>query len=53
MGDDVECPVCGMAFPEDQAEAWGAETVMHEGATYYFDSPVCRESFEEDPDAHL
>ena len=41
----VTDPVCGMSFPAVKA----AETVDHEGTTYYFCSTSCQDKFLSDP----
>jgi Cu+-exporting ATPase len=41
-------PVCGMEVTEDSE--WTAE---YEGVTYYFCSEQCRDTFLEDPMAHM
>ena len=42
-------PVCGMTVDEARA----AGTYLHDGVTYYFCNPRCRERFKNDPDAFL
>lgn len=49
----VEDPVCGVEFTEEEAETLGAETVEHEGETYYVCSPTCAGELESDPEAYL
>ena len=46
---DVIDPVCGMTVNPRSAPA---ET-EHEGKTYYFCAPVCKERFEEAPQRYL
>lgn len=41
-------PVCKMT----KTDAWTETTESH-GETYYFCSPVCKESFEKDPHKYL
>lgn len=43
--ETVKDPVCEMTFKPSEA----VTTVDHEGATYYFCSQDCAESFEEEP----
>ena len=38
-------PVCGMQVDERQA----AGTSEHQGETYYFCSPRCKQQFDQDP----
>ena len=38
-------PVCGMNIEEASAAA----KTVHEGTTYYFCSPGCRDKFEKNP----
>lgn len=42
-------PVCGMTIEEADA----ADTVEHEGATYYFCSKDCADTFREDPKSYV
>lgn len=49
-GDKQIDPVCGMTV--DPAKA-GALKSEHEGKTYYFCSPTCKESFDKDPHGYL
>jgi|GEM_PF-584498 YHS domain-containing protein len=42
-------PVCGMKVKPEKAAA----TRMHEGQTYYFCAPGCREVFDTDPKKYL
>ncbi|HEV8360085.1 MAG TPA: hypothetical protein VGR28_06495 [Candidatus Thermoplasmatota archaeon] len=42
---DVRDPVCGMAFPEEQAEALGAFVVERAGKKHYLCSSTCRDAF--------
>lgn len=42
-------PVCGMEVDEETAE-WKSE---HAGKTYYFCSPGCKRSFDQDPEKYL
>lgn len=46
---EVRDPVCGMRFEDEEAAA----TVEHEGETYHFCAPGCRDAFEEDPERYL
>lgn len=41
-------PVCGMQVDEKQAAAQSE----HQGRTYYFCSPVCKERFEQNPEQY-
>lgn len=43
---DVRDPVCGMEFPEEEAEALGASVVLRGGKKHYFCSPTCAREFE-------
>jgi YHS domain-containing protein len=43
---DVRDPVCGMEFPEEEAEALGASVVVRQGRKHYFCSPACAREFE-------
>lgn len=38
-------PVCGMEVAVDKA----AGATIHEGKTYYFCAPACKEAFDADP----
>lgn len=42
-------PVCGMNVDEEKAE-W---TSTHDGITYYFCKPGCKNAFESDPGNYL
>ena len=42
-------PVCGMTVAVEGAK----ETALHEGITYYFCNPGCRQRFEADPSRYL
>lgn len=42
-------PVCGMTL----AVPGATETTVHDGVTYYFCNPGCRQRFESDPTAYL
>jgi YHS domain-containing protein len=42
-------PVCGMNVDENKA----AGTVVHNGKTFYFCSPTCKESFEKAPEKYV
>lgn len=44
----VRDPVCGMTIEEADA----AETIDHEGKTYYFCSKDCADTFREDPESY-
>jgi YHS domain-containing protein len=46
MGE-VEDPVCGMRFPEEDAEALGAFVVVRDGTKHYLCSATCRDQFAE------
>jgi YHS domain-containing protein len=41
-------PVCGMEVSRTTA----AEELVHEGRTYYFCAPACREAFEAEPERY-
>jgi YHS domain-containing protein len=43
---DVRDPVCGMQFPEEQAEALGAFVVVRAGKKHYLCSSTCKATFE-------
>lgn len=45
---EVRDPVCDMTFDESEAAA----TTEHEGTTYYFCAPGCRDAFEEEPERY-
>ncbi|OFW55331.1 MAG: copper-translocating P-type ATPase [Actinobacteria bacterium RBG_16_70_17] len=45
----VKDPVCGMSVDPDKAAA----QVVHQGQTYYFCSPSCRDQFAANPGAYL
>ena len=45
----VKAPVCGMSVDPDKAAA----QVVHQGQTYYFCSPSCRDQFAANPGAYL
>jgi xanthine dehydrogenase accessory factor len=49
-GDPAEAtdPVCGMTVPATPA----GRPLTHDGVTYYFCSPGCRQKFEKDPAAY-
>lgn len=51
MSGDVTDVVCGMTFPEAQAEELGAFKVVHGGKTHWFCSSTCRDEFVRDPAA--
>lgn len=42
-------PVCGMTVEIDPSR----HQAEHDGVTYYFCCPVCRQTFQDDPDAYL
>lgn len=46
---DVTDPVCGLAFPEEDADALGAIKVEHEGRTHWVCCPTCERAFRDDP----
>lgn len=48
-GPMAKDPVCGMTV----VQAAAAATLTHEGTTYYFCHPGCREKFQADPDRYL
>jgi len=43
--------VCGMQVDEEQAEASGL-TSEYGGQTYYFCSPGCKQTFDQNPEAY-
>src|SRR4051812_13624640 len=45
----VRDPVCGMNVDPEKAAA----TFVHDGRTYYFCAPVCRDRFQADPEWYL
>jgi YHS domain-containing protein len=45
----VRDPVCNMEI--DEKKAVGASE--HEGVTYYFCSPVCKDEFDKDPGKYV
>ena len=42
---DVTDPVCGMVFPEENAEELGALKVERAGKTHWFCCATCRDAF--------
>jgi Cu+-exporting ATPase len=46
---DTRDPVCGMAVDPHEA----AGTAVHDGHTYYFCSPSCRERFQAEPEQYV
>lgn len=50
---ETQCPVCGMAFPEEDAEDLGAFKVERAGKTHWLDSSSCKEAFEKAPERFL
>ena len=48
-GPTAKDPVCGMTV----VQASAAATLAHEGTTYYFCHPGCRDKFKADPDRYL
>ncbi len=46
---DVIDPVCGMTVNPKSAPA----EAEHEGKTYYFCAPVCKERFEQSPEKYV
>lgn len=49
MENIVECPVCGMEFPQSRAGA----TAVHDAQTYYFCSAGCRDAFVANPGRYV
>ena len=49
MSERVKDFVCGMEFDDEKAKA----TLDHEGKTYYFCSPGCKEKFKKEPCKYL
>ncbi|MCA0251082.1 MAG: YHS domain-containing protein [Actinobacteria bacterium] len=49
MENIVECPVCGMTFPQSQAGA----TATDDAQTYYFCSTSCRDAFVANPGRYV
>ena len=45
-------PACGMMVDEAKSKAEGL-TSVHQGKTYYFDSPQCKQNFDMAPDKYL
>lgn len=45
-------PVCGMTVDEKVAEKAGL-TSLQQGQTFYFCSPGCKRSFEQNPQRYL
>ncbi len=43
--------VCGMEVDERQAEAQGL-TSEHDGQTYYFCAPSCKQQFDQNPERY-
>lgn len=50
---EVTDVVCGMTFPEEGAEDLGAEKHVHEGRTYWFCCPTCKQEFVNAPASFL
>ncbi|MCA1814576.1 MAG: hypothetical protein LC624_11630 [Halobacteriales archaeon] len=46
---DARDPVCGLEFPEEQAEALGAFVVHRAGKKHYLCSKACAEEFARRP----
>jgi Cu+-exporting ATPase len=46
---DTRDPVCGMTVDPNEA----AGTAVHDGHTYYFCSPICRERFQAAPEIYV
>jgi len=44
--EQVRDPVCGMTIPAARAR----DFAVHDGKTYHFCSPACREQFEREPE---
>jgi Cu+-exporting ATPase len=50
MGDFmVKDPVCGMMIDEKTAAA----TSEHQGTTYYFCAPICKQKFDRNPQQYV
>lgn len=49
---DLRDPVCGMEFTLEEAQSLGAESADHGDETYWFCSPVCKETFLGHPEAY-
>jgi Cu+-exporting ATPase len=49
MADTVRDPVCGMDIEPSTA----AGESEHNGQTYYFCSPGCKHSFDQDPEKYM
>ncbi len=49
MENIIECPVCGMEFPQQQAGA----TAVHDAQTFYFCCTGCRDAFLADPGRYI
>jgi YHS domain-containing protein len=52
MGPVSKDPVCGMDVDETSARAAG-RTSEHEGRTYFFCAPGCKEAFDKNPASFL
>lgn len=48
----LRCTVCGQEMEEESFYDLGGESLTHDGQTYYFCSPYCKETFAKDPDAY-
>lgn len=45
-------PVCGMQVDEQEAESQGLFS-EYEGNEYYFCSPGCKQSFDQNPESYV
>ena len=43
--------VCGMDVDKEQAQSQGL-TSEHDGQTYYFCAPSCKQQFDQDPERY-
>lgn len=49
---EVTDVVCGVSFPEEEAEALGALKTERKGRTHWFCCPTCQQEFLADPDRY-
>ena len=42
----TRCPVCGVEFPEEDAEEMGAFRVVRDGRVVWLDSSTCKAEYE-------
>ena len=48
-GETATDPVCGMEVEKEETAA----ITRHEGQTYYFCAPGCKQMFDRNPEAYL